>query len=65
MRKITKDQTLATYEHKYWDTQIAEVRAPGFSHLSPAYVSHGAGRIKRKELGTFRESTSTRYNAEQ
>jgi len=41
----------------------AEVRAPGFSHLTPNVCETRAGRIKRKELGTFRKGTSTRYEA--
>jgi hypothetical protein len=53
LRKIIKVISgylrLQTLRHK-----DAEIRAPEFSHLSPAWVRHGAGKIKIKKLGTSR-----------
>jgi hypothetical protein len=55
-------EELATCETQSAESENAEVRAPEFSYLPPAGETR-AGRIKTKELGTFREDTSTRYNA--
>jgi hypothetical protein len=55
-------EELATCETQSAESENAEVRAPGFSHLPPAGETR-VGGIKTKELGTSREDTSTRYNA--
>jgi hypothetical protein len=57
-------EILVTCETQSVESENAEVRILGFSHLPPAGETR-VGGIKTKELGTFREDTSTRYNAYQ
>jgi hypothetical protein len=52
---------LATCETQSVELENAEIRVSGFSYLPPAGKTR-VGGIKTKELGTFREDTSTRYN---